>query len=327
LLVGARIGEGSPGMTAPDRITMFIRAIRVQAETVWSFELAPVSGAPLPAYAPGSHIDLHLPGGMVRQYSLTNISGGDHYEVAVSLDRNSRGGSRWFHECARPGMRLEIGGPRNSFPLADADRSVFFAGGIGITPIRAMVKSLEKTGRAWKLHYAARTRSAAAFVDEFEALGPNVHLHFDDRAGGLFDMAGAVAQAPAGAHLYCCGPEPMIAAFLDAAKDWPQDQVHVEYFTPAPVKAGEGGFLVELARSGITVEVRPDQTILDAVLAAGVPAANSCRNGLCGTCETRVLAGEPDHRDLILSEAERRESRTMMICCSRAKSPSLTLDL
>jgi tetrachlorobenzoquinone reductase len=315
-------------MTAPDRIVLFIRAIRVEAETVWSFELASVSGAPLPAYAPGSHIDLYIPDGTVRQYSLTNISDGDHYDIAISLDRNSRGGSRWFHECARPGMRLDVGVPRNSFPLtADAARSVFFAGGIGITPIRAMVKSLEKAGRAWTLHYAARTRSAAAFVDEFEALGAKVQLHFDDLAGCLFDMTEAVAQAPTDAHLYCCGPEPMIAAFLEAAKDRPQDHVHVEYFTPAPVKAGEGGFLVELARSGGTVEVRPDQTILDAVLAAGIPAAYSCRNGLCGTCETRVLAGEPDHRDLILSEAERQQGRTMMICCSRAKSASLTLDL
>lgn len=314
-------------MTASDRIAVYIRAIRVEAETVWSFELAPLSGT-LPAYEPGAHIDLHIPDGIVRQYSLTNLSGGGHYDIAISLERNSRGGSRWFHECARPGMRLEISPPRNSFPLEPgAAQSVFFAGGIGITPIRAMVKSLEKAGRPWTLHYAARTRSAAAFVDEFEALGGGVHLHFDDQAGCLFDMERPVAEAPANAHLYCCGPELMIAAFLDAAKDRPETQIHVEYFTPAPVKAGEGGFVVELARSGITVEVRPDQTILDAVLAAGIPAAYSCRNGLCGTCETRVLAGEPDHRDLILSETERQEGRTMMICCSRSKSASLTLDL
>jgi vanillate O-demethylase ferredoxin subunit len=309
-------------------LSVMIRVIRYEAEGVLSFELTSVSGQALPDFAPGAHIDVHLPGGLVRQYSLIQASNGRHYVIAVGRDRASRGGSRWLHEQARPGQVLTISAPRNTFPLVtEAAGAVLFAGGIGITPIRAMAHHLQAEGVPWRLYYAARGRASAAFADEFLSFGEAVRLHLDDEAEALLDIAAAVAAAPEGVHLYCCGPEPMIAAFLEAAKDRAPDHVHVEHFGALAPLANDGGLVIELARSGRVIEVAADQTILEAVLAAGVSAPSSCRNGVCGTCETRVLAGVPDHRDLILSEAEKDAGETMMICCSRAKSPRLTLDL
>lgn len=314
-------------------IPVVLRSIRMEAEGVCSYALESSDGHSLPSYAPGAHIDLHLPGGLTRQYSLTEASDGRTYVIGVGLDRSSRGGSRWLHEQARPGMALEISAPRNSFPLVEGPEPVaLFAGGIGITPIRAMVHRLAAEGRPWWLTYAARNRASAAFAEEMGALGQAsargaTVLHLDDEAGGLMDMTAAVARVPAGAHLYCCGPEPMIAAFLAAAAGRPAELVHVEHFGAIAPRVDDGGLVVELARSGRTIKVRPDETILDAVLAEGVAAPASCRNGVCGTCETTVLAGEPDHRDMILSEAEKAAGQSMMICCSRARSPRLTLDL
>ncbi|MFT4077532.1 MAG: PDR/VanB family oxidoreductase [Asticcacaulis sp.] len=313
---------------ADAEIQVLIRAIRYEAEGVLSFELEALDGASLPEFAPGAHIDVHLPNGLMRQYSVTNASNGRHYIIGVGLDRASRGGSRWLHDQARPGQVLTISAPRNTFPMAEplAD-AVLFAGGIGITPIRAMAGHLAGQGVPWTLYYAARSRKAAAFASDLRALDGDLRLHLDDEMQGLLDIAAAVAAVPSEAHLYCCGPEPMIAAFLEATKDRAPDHVHVEHFGAVAPLADDGGLVIELARSGRVVEVRPDHTILEAVLAAGVSAPSSCRNGVCGTCETRVLAGEPDHRDLILSEAEKAAGDTMMICCSRAKSPRLTLDL
>lgn len=326
--------SGVSGETASDAlIPMVLRSIRLEAEGVCSYALEAVDGRVLPAYAPGAHIDLHLPGGLTRQYSLTEASDGRAYVVGVGLDRASRGGSLWLHEKARPGMALAVSAPRNSFRLVAGGAPVaLFAGGIGITPIRAMAHRLAAEGRVWSLAYAARSRASAAFADELIALGElstggEALLHLDDEAGALMDMAAAVARVPAEAHLYCCGPEPMIAAFLEATAGRPAAQVHVEHFGAIGPRADDGGLIVELARSGRTIKVGPDETILDAVLAAGIAAPASCRNGVCGTCETTVLAGEPDHRDMILSEAEKAAGQSMMICCSRARSPRLTLDL
>jgi ferredoxin-NADP reductase len=332
---GWRKHENGAVAIAPsdDLIPMVLRWIRLEAEGVCSYALEAVDGRVLPAYAPGAHIDLHLPGGLTRQYSLTEASDGRAYVVGVGRDRASRGGSLWLHEKARPGMELSVSAPRNSFPLVGGGAPVaLFAGGIGVTPIRAMAHRLAAEGRVWSLTYAARSRTSAAFADELIALGDlssggEVLLHLDDEAGAFMDMSAAVARVPDEAHLYCCGPEPMIAAFLEATAGRPAEQVHVEHFGAVAPRADDGGLLVELARSGRTIEVRPDQTILDAVLAAGVAAPASCRNGVCGTCETTVLAGEPDHRDMILSEAEKATGQSMMICCSRARSARLTLDL
>jgi vanillate O-demethylase ferredoxin subunit len=320
--------EAASTPAASASLTARLTSIRLEAEGVLTFALEALPGERLPAFGAGAHIDLQLPGGLVRQYSLTNASDGRRYEIAVALDAEGRGGSRWLHERARVGEVWRISAPRNSFPLAEqAASSVLLAGGVGVTPILAMARRLQALGRPWRVLYAARRRAAAPFLDALVALGGEVRLHFDDEAGALFDVAAAVSAAPLDAHLYCCGPAGMIAAFEAAVVGRPADRVHVERFGPAPAPSGAGGLVVELARSGLTLAVGPEQTILEAVLAAGVKAPSACRNGVCGTCETRVLEGVPDHRDLILSPAERAGGASLMICCSRALTPRLRLDL
>jgi vanillate O-demethylase ferredoxin subunit len=307
-----------------------LAAIAFGAEGIHLYELREPAGAALPAFAAGAHIDLALPGGMVRQYSLCNSDAERHrYLIGVKRDPASRGGSRFMHEALRVGTLLRTGLPRNTFPLAeDAAHSVFVAGGIGITPIRAMVDRLRRLGRPWHLHYGVRRRAEAVFLDEFQASPACVHLHVDEEAHGtLMDIAGIVGAAPHGAHLYCCGPAPMLKAFEAAAAGRPEGHVHVEYFSSDVPLAAEGGFSVRMARSGRTVAVEPGQTILGALKAAGVEVSFSCTQGVCGACETRVLDGVPDHRDTILSPREKAESRTMMICCSGSKTPLLVLDI
>ncbi len=331
----------SDTMSAGDRaaadaelLELRVKRIGYEAETINSYELVAPGGGELPPFSAGSHVDLHLTGGVIRSYSLLNDPAERHrYVVAVNRDADSRGGSRYVHETLRAGEVLSVSKPRNLFPLhEDASHSVLIAGGIGITPLLSMIRRLEALGRSWELFYAARTRNAAAFLDELQVIRPDphlrVHLDFDDqRDGKLFDVVGIVREAPAQTHFYCCGPLPMLAAFEAATAERPVDHVHVEYFKPKEARALEGGFEVKLARSRKTVEVKPGQTILDALLDAGVAAAYACSEGLCGTCETVVLEGVPDHRDQVLTDEERASNRTIMICCSGAISKTLVLDL
>lgn len=307
---------------------MRLRAVVYAAPGVMSFEFTPMDGRPLPDYAAGAHLDLHLPDGQVRQYSLTNPSGEGRYVVGVARARAGRGGSAWLHDKARPGDVIHVSEPRNAFALDEAaPASVLIAGGIGITPILAMARRLGALGQPAVVHYAVRSTDAAAFLPELWACGVDLRLHVDAVEGGLLDVAAIVREAPARAHVYCCGPAPMLAAFRAAAEARDPATVHFETFDAAAPEAGDEGLVIELARSGGSVTVGPEETILDALQAAGVAVASSCRNGVCGTCEVRVLEGQPDHRDLILSEAEKARGDTMMICCSRAKSPRLRLDL
>lgn len=328
MAVGATQQKGSSA-GLPDSGTerdVLVRAVRLESEGVLSFVLEACDGQPLPAFEPGAHIDLHLPMG-VRQYSLINDGRAGVYEIAVGLDRAGRGGSAWLHKELRPGMVLKASPPRNTFPLDDAaPYTALFAGGVGVTPIRAMAVRLAALGRPFSLLYAARSKASAAFAAELAGL-KGARLHFDAEAGGPADLAAAIAAVPAGAKLYCCGPTSMIEAFTAATAGRPAELVSVERFGAAPIQGEAGSFVVELARSGRSIEVGPTETILDALATAGIAAPSSCRNGVCGTCETTVLAGQPDHRDMILSEAERAAGGSMMICCSRAKSPRLTLDL
>lgn len=311
-----------------------VKRITYEAENINSYELTAAAGGDLAPFTAGSHIDLHLPNGMLRSYSLVNDQSERHrYVIAINKDASSRGGSSFIHGTIKAGDLITISHPRNNFRLhEDAEQSVFIAGGIGITPIVSMIRRLETLGRSWKLFYAARTRLAAAFLDEVSAIKPNVHLNmhadFDDERGGrVFDLAAIVNNAPAQTHLYCCGPVPMLQAFESAAAGRPADQVHVEYFQARDVPALGGGFEVKLARSKRTIAVEAGTTILDAVLDAGVSANYACSEGVCGTCETRVLDGIPDHRDAFLSPDEKAANKTMMICCSGAKTSTLVLDL
>lgn len=306
-----------------------LTAVRPLARDINVYEFRASDGQHLPPATAGAHIDLHLANGLVRQYSLIRPEPDPAaYVVAIKRDAQSRGGSRFVHDQLRPGVRLKIGAPRNNFPLDEhAPHTVLVAGGIGITPIWSMVQHLNALGRAWRLHYACRSRGDAAFREELAAHSPT-RFHFDDEAGGkVLDVGAIVASTPGTAHLYCCGPAPMLAAFEAATAGWPRPQIHVEYFTAKEAPATEGGFVVELRRSARELVVPAGKTILETVRAAGIQAASSCEAGICGTCETRVIAGIPDHRDQWLSEDERAANKTVMICCAGCKSERLVLDL
>lgn len=310
-----------------------IKRIGYEAETINSYELTSPAGDQLAPFTAGAHVDLHLSNGMIRSYSLVNDQRERHrYVIAVNKDGAGRGGSSFVHDNFKAGDLVSVSQPRNNFALCeDAEETILIAGGIGITPLLSMVRRLAALGRSWQLCYAASSRAAAAFLDELATVAAGatrVHLDFDDaRSGRLFDLAAIVASAPAHAHLYCCGPVPMLGAFEAATADRPADHVHVEYFGAAEAPVTEGGFEVRLARSNRTISVEAGKTILDALLDAGISANHSCAEGVCGTCETRLLDGIADHRDQFLSKEEQAANNTIMICCSGARSRTLVLDL
>lgn len=306
-----------------------IKSATWEAPNVLSYELRPLEGGELPAFTAGAHIDVTLPNGLVRSYSLVNPQWERHrYVIAVQKDRASRGGSKWVHENFRVGEIVTINGPRNNFALDEsAEKSIFIAGGIGITPILSMIERLSELARDWELIYCSRKRSGTAFLESLEKK-PQVRFNFDEEPGGkMIDIAAVVKAAPANAHLYCCGPLPMLETFEQATKDLARKRVHVEYFTAKLPPAVEGDFKVVLAKSGREFTVLPGKTILGTLLDAGLDIPYSCTQGVCGTCETKVLKGVPDHRDLVLTEEEHASNKTMMICCSGSKSEKLVLDL
>jgi ferredoxin-NADP reductase len=325
----AAISAEAPAKTADGLIEVRVTAIRYAARDTNMYELSALGGKPLPAYEPGAHLDLHLPNGLIRQYSLIEPEPAPAiYTITVKRDPASRGGSRCVHDELRVGKTLKIGGPRNNFPLVeDADHSILLAGGIGITPIWCMVQRLAKRDRSFELYYACRSRSDMAFLQALEKMASS-KFHFDDEnAGSVLDVAGIVAAAPKNAHLYCCGPTPMLKAFEAATASWPREQVHVEYFTPRQELAKTGGFVVELARSGKEFVIPEGDTILQVLLDAGIDVDYSCELGICGACEQRVISGTPEHRDAILTEEEQASNTKVMICCAGCKSERLVLDL
>ncbi|MFT4064973.1 PDR/VanB family oxidoreductase [Paraburkholderia sp.] len=320
-------------MTHSPLLQARVRMLRDEADGVLSVELVPADGAHFPAFTAGSHVDLHLPNGVTRSYSLLNSTGEpDRYVLGVLFDPKSRGGSRFVHESLRCATVLPISAPRNNFELAQhADESVLIAGGIGVTPILCMYRQLRAQRKAARVVYCARSRKQAAFLDEFAALGGDVALWFDDEHGGQpFDLASYLAAQPKHVHAYCCGPLPMLAAFEAACAASGIANVHVERFAadPAVTRAPTSGYVVYLKRSDRTIKVPDGERLLDTLLAAGVNCDYSCREGICGACETTVLDGEPEHRDCVLSEAEKAAARSMMICVSGAKNGGrLVLDL
>jgi ferredoxin-NADP reductase len=326
-----RIDSGAARPAA--RLRARVRTLRQEAANVVSVELVPLEGEAFPPFAPGAHIDLHLTENLTRSYSLVNApEERNRYVVGVLHDAKSRGGSRYVHERLRCGMTLSISPPRNNFALEEAAAStLLIAGGIGVTPLLSMYRRLRERARAVRFVYCARSRDQAAYLDELAALGGDVHLHFDDEHGGRpFDLAACLAQQPDGVHAYCCGPGPMLVAFEAACAASGIAQAHVERFEAnlaAPDATRHAGYTVELARSGRTLVVPPGKTLLDVLLEANVEVEYSCRAGLCGACQTRVLGGCPDHRDEVLTQAERAAGNVMMICVSGATGESLVLDL
>ena len=316
---------------ANNRVRVVLINIRLAARDTNLYTFAPLEGGTLPPSRPGAHIGLYLPNGMERQYSLLYPEEKPAaYAVGIKKDGKGRGGSRWIHENLRVGMELSIALPRNNFELKeDVPNSVLMAGGIGITPIYSMTQRLRQLNRPFELFYACRSRSEMAFFDELR--GENkVHLHFDDESEPRFlPIDRIISEAAAGTHFYCCGPTPMLAAFESAGKasGRPADEFHAEYFTQKFAAADEGGYVVELARTGRSFEIPSGKAILRVLLDAGIPVPFSCEEGVCGTCETRVLEGVPDHRDSLLSEAERAANASMMICCSGSKTKKLVLDI
>jgi tetrachlorobenzoquinone reductase len=314
-------------------INVRIANIRDITEHVRLFELVPEVGERLPPFDAGAHVDVMIAENMVRQYSLLNAPGDqDRYVIAVAREAEGRGGSAHMHARLSPGDVLRVSAPRCHFPLVEtAPHSVLVAGGIGITPIWCMIQRLEALGASWTLHYAARTWAQAPLIAEIEqgsaTAAERVHTYFNLDGDPLMDLRAIVASAPEGTHFYCCGPLSLLEAYRAACASIPGERVHFEQFTAAAPAALDGGYEIELARSRKTVAVAPGESILDALKRAGLSASYSCREGVCGSCETAVLSGTPDHRDAILTDAERVEGRTMMICCSGSLSPRLVLDL
>jgi len=312
-----------------------VRATTYEAKNILGFELVPLDPEPtLPAFTAGSHIELHLPGGLRRSYSLLNDPTETHrYCIGVNLDAHSRGGSRFMHEQLRTGAVITIGLPRNLFEMDEsAPFNVFIAGGIGITPMLSMIARTQALATPWRLHYAARTREHAGFLDVLAAYqgqpGADVQLNFDQEPGGrMLDLNAVIAALPDGAHVYACGPTPLLQAYEKATASLPPERVHREYFAAKEAAATDGSYIVTLARSQRSLQIKPGQSLLDGLIAIGVEPTFSCQQGICGTCEVKVLEGTPDHRDMVLTEAEKAGNDRMMVCCSGAKSAGLVLDL
>ncbi|GJJ04363.1 vanillate O-demethylase oxidoreductase [Duganella rhizosphaerae] len=307
----------------------------VEAEDICTYELVNADGAPLPPFTAGAHIDVHLGAGLVRQYSLCNPPQERHrYLIGVLRDPSSRGGSKAMHEEVQAGATLTISAPKNHFPLADAERSLLLAGGIGVTPILAMAEALSARGAAFEMHYCARSPERTAFRQRLAAalFAPQVHFHYDSGdAAQKLDLPDLLAGLDRRTHIYLCGP----AGFIDHVKatakahDWPQDQMHLEYFgaSAVPAAGGDLPFEVKLASSGKVYAIPADSTVLRVLTDAGVFIPASCEQGVCGTCLTRVLDGVPDHRDLYLDESEQAANDQFTPCCSRSKTGTLLLDL
>jgi ferredoxin-NADP reductase len=309
-----------------------VRSITWLAEAINGYELVDPRGRDLPRFEAGAHIGLRLPGGPVRDYSLWNDPAERRrYCIAVLCEADPDAVSRRLRDTVRVGDLVEVSPPRNNFPLADgAGRHLMIAGGIGITPIMAMIAELRRRQAEFLLHYCTRSPEATAFRDELDLLAAQgrVRFHHDggDPSCGL-DVAAALRDPPSGTHLYYCGPAPLMAAVAQASEDWPRGTVHCEYFSaPSEIEFGEDrAFRVRLKRQGGEYEIQAGETILEVLRRHGIMVKSSCELGYCGACLTRYVAGEPEHRDAMLAAADR--GRYVLVCCARARTPVLELDL
>ncbi|MCU4119047.1 PDR/VanB family oxidoreductase [Variovorax sp. N23] len=330
-----------------DATSLYAIVTDKHAETpdICAIELRGAGGRPLPDFSAGAHVEVRLPGGQTRSYSLCNApSDRDRYVLGVHKSRTSRGGSRAMHEALRVGDTLQLSAPRNFFALApEADHSVLVAAGIGITPILSMAEHLSTSGASFELHYVARSRDAAAFLRRIEAsrFANCLRLHLSGLAlaskgasatprASRIDPIALLPSPRENSHVYVCGPAGFMEAVLAAARQagWAAAQLHQEHFAGSVIGAAAAdSFEIKLARSGRTVAVGHEESAVQALAAAGVHVPTSCEQGVCGTCLTRVLDGEPDHRDLFLSPEEQMRNDQFLPCCSRAKTACLTLDL
>lgn len=317
--------------------TITVRVARkvAEAQDICSLELVDLSGAPLPAFSAGAHIDVHLPDGLTRQYSLCNAPDERHrYMLGVLRDPASRGGSNMMHDGVREGDTLCISAPKNHFTLDErAKHSILLAGGIGITPILCMAERLHAIGASFDMHYYTRARARTAFCARIEESGfaDRVRFHFDaGEVAQKLDLNVLFDTLQPGIHLYVCGPKGYMDMVLGGARErgWPEEQLHFEFFANAVAPSvDDQSFQVKLARSGRLIAVAADQTVVAALAEAGIEISTSCEQGVCGTCLTRVLEGEPDHKDMYLSPDEQASNDQFLPCCSRSKSRVLVLDL
>ncbi|WP_319825901.1 PDR/VanB family oxidoreductase [Thalassovita sp.] len=318
-----------------DTLDVLVEAIDRETPEILSITLASVKGGSLPPFECGSHIDLHLSNGLIRQYSLWGSpEDRDRYRIAVKNEANSRGGSRHVHEALSVGDVIPISHPRNNFRMTPgAERVILLAGGVGITPILPMAEELERNGTTYELHYFTRAPELTAFADHiatsliadktshYFGLGPaEVHR----------EMARILAPYIPGSHLYLCGPAPFIEMVLtEAGKNWPKEAVHLEYFSAAPPTSTDRheGFEVHLAKTGQSFNVPADMSIAEVLVENGINIELSCEQGICGTCLTRVMDGVPDHQDMFLSDEEHARNDQMTLCVSRCKGKRLVLDI
>jgi len=316
------------------QIAVKVQRRKLEAQDIASFELVKPDGSALPGFSAGSHIDVQVPGGLTRQYSLCNDAAEKHrYRIAVLRDAGSRGGSAGMHDAVKEGDTLLISEPRNHFPLVHAQRTVLLAGGIGVTPLLCMAQRLAQIGAEFEMHYCTRSPSRTAFRDEIARAdwAERVDFHFDDAdAGQKLQLDEVLAKHDPGTHVYVCGPTGFIDWVVKTADrlGWAKDQVHLEYFGAAPQDtAGDRAFQVKIASSGATYEIGAAETVVQALQKHGIEILTSCEQGVCGTCITRVLQGECDHRDLYFTDEEKAKNDQFTPCCSRAKSAMLVLDL
>ena len=330
----------APAVTKPTaNVHEFTTELVVQrrstpADGVVVLDLAHPQSQDLPRWEPGAHIDLILGDGLTRQYSLCPNSPRDAgvWRVGVLLDPNSRGGSRYVHDNLYEGTTVQVRGPRNHFPLVDAPSYRFIAGGIGITPIAAMVDTVAQAGNDWTLLYGGRTKASMAFADELAERYPDRVTIWPQDERGLLDLDTLLKEPQDNTLVYCCGPEVLLSAVEQRCESWPAGALHIERFaakapTAEQAAAALDQFEVVCQRSGVTLEITAGKSILETLEEADIPIMASCYEGVCGTCEARVLEGTPDHRDSMLTDAEKAAGEVMLVCVSRSCTERLVLDL
>lgn len=310
---------------------MVIAGKRMDGDTVVVLTLQGMKGERLPAWSPGAHIDLILTPELTRQYSLCGDPA-DEYEWKIAALREpppgGRGGSEYIHESLKVGTHVEVRGPRNHFALKEAEEYLFIAGGIGIAPLRPMIDHVDAAGAKWRLVYVGRSLSTMALRTELARYEDHVRYVPSDIAGRL-DLEELLGSPVEDCVVYCCGPHALLEAVEDRCKTWPPGSLETERFTPGVVdpRADDTAFEIELAQSGRTLSVPAQKAVLEVLEDNGISMLSSCRSGICGTCETAVLEGTPDHRDSVLTPEERVANKSMMVCVSRCAGRRLVLDL